>query len=538
MELEFDREVTHCYEVAASGTVCQEETLETIVPDACPDILRIVAVCAQATLNGKQARDGLAEASGSVRAVVLYQPEEGGGLRRLEAALPFTSQMDAPTLTQQGMVSACARVRGAEARALNPRKVLLRVDLAVEITAFQPTEHMCCQAVLEPEEHKVEQMIAQAETYQLSDVQEKPFTFTDQIRLNGGQGEGMEVMACQAQPVCGECKLIGSKLIFKGTVELQLLVQEAGGALTPYRESMPFSQVMEIPGVGEGSECQMDLELTQFTCLPSGEDGRSVEVTLDVLAQAQVWCHRPMQLLQDLYSTAWETQVAREEHTLWKLLDQSSRAQNVRELLETGSLPRSVVDSWVNLGDHPEPRGQRGSPHRTGPGDGALSGRGGEPAGLPAHSASQLPGGSARRGGVPLSSVVSGGGVCHSGSRRVGGAVYRRVPVPAAPASAGPGSKLRCSGGAKRKAGGAAALGGAASGRAGGDSVGHRQGLRHPPASDPSGQSAGGGEPAHREDAAYPIFFLIYTTHAPRRRGAFFCAPGNRAYSTAYPHTV
>lgn len=195
MELEFDREVTHCYEVAASGTVCQEETLETIVPDACPDILRIVAVCAQATLNGKQARDGLAEASGSVRAVVLYQPEEGGGLRRLEAALPFTSQMDAPTLTQQGMVSACARVRGAEARALNPRKVLLRVDLAVEITAFQPTEHMCCQSVLEPEEHKVEQMIAQAETYQLSAVQEKPFTFTDQIRLNGGQGEGMEVMA-------------------------------------------------------------------------------------------------------------------------------------------------------------------------------------------------------------------------------------------------------------------------------------------------------------------------------------------------------
>lgn len=351
MELEFDREVTHCYEVVSSGTVCQEETLETIVPDACPDMLRIVAVCTQATLNGKQAREGLAEVSGSVRAVVLYQPEEGGGLRRLEAALPFTSQMEAPGLTPQGTVYACARVRGAEARALNPRKVLLRVDLAVEVTAFQPTEHMVCQAVLEPEEHKVEQMIAQAETYQLCAVQEKPFPFTDQIRLNGGQGEGMEVLSCQAQPVCGECKLIGSKLIFKGTVELQLLVQEAGGALTPYRESMPFSQVMEVPGMGEGGECRMDLELTQVSCLPSGEDGRSLELTLDLLAQAQVWCRRPVQLLQDLYSTAWETQVDREEQTLWKLVDQSSRAQNVRELLETGAMPRSVVDSWVNLGE-------------------------------------------------------------------------------------------------------------------------------------------------------------------------------------------
>lgn len=350
MELEFDREVTHGYEVAAGGTVCQEETLETIVPDACPDILRIVAVRAQATLNSKQAREGLAEASGSVRAVVLYQPEEGSGLRRLETALPFTSQMDAPGLTPQGQVSARARVRGAEARALNPRKVLLRVDLAVDLTAFQPAEYVGCQAVLEPEEHKVEQMIAQTETYSLSAVGEKPFTFTDQIRL-GGTGEGAEVLTCQAQPVCGECKLIGSKLIFKGSVELQLLVQEAGGAMTPFRESMPFSQVMEIPGVGEGADCRMELELTQVTCLPSGEDGRSVELTLDLLAQAQVWCHRPVQMLQDLYSTAWETQVEREEQTLWKLVDQSDRAQNVRELLETGSIPRSVVDSWVELGE-------------------------------------------------------------------------------------------------------------------------------------------------------------------------------------------
>ena len=57
MELEFDRDVIQGYEVLADGTVCQEETLESIVPDACPDILRIVAVCGQAALNGKQARD-------------------------------------------------------------------------------------------------------------------------------------------------------------------------------------------------------------------------------------------------------------------------------------------------------------------------------------------------------------------------------------------------------------------------------------------------------------------------------------------------
>lgn len=138
MELEFDRDTIVCYETAAAVTLCQEETLESIVPDACPDIMRIVDVCGQAVLTGKQAREGLAVVSGLVRAWILYQPEGGQGLRRMEVSLPFSCQAEAPGLTDQGTVLASPRLRCAEARALNPRKVLLRVDLAVDVTACQP----------------------------------------------------------------------------------------------------------------------------------------------------------------------------------------------------------------------------------------------------------------------------------------------------------------------------------------------------------------------------------------------------------------
>ena len=138
--MEFERDTIISYETVAEVTACQEETLESIVPDACPDILRIVDVCGQATLTGKQAREGSAQVTGTVRAFILYQPEGGGGLRRMEASLPFTCQAEAPGLTERGIVLASPRLRCAEARALNPRKVLLRVDLAVDITACQPAE--------------------------------------------------------------------------------------------------------------------------------------------------------------------------------------------------------------------------------------------------------------------------------------------------------------------------------------------------------------------------------------------------------------
>ncbi len=116
-------------------------------------------------------------------------------------------------------------------------------------------------------------------------------------------------------------------------------MQEAGGGLTSYHESMPFSQVMEVPGVGESGDCRLAVELTQYSCEPSGEDGRTLELTVDLLAQAQIWSRRPVAVLQDLYSTAFQTQVEREDQSLWQLLELSSRVQNVRELLRRGRPP-------------------------------------------------------------------------------------------------------------------------------------------------------------------------------------------------------
>ena len=347
--MEFERDTIISCDTVAEVTLCQEETLESIVPDACPDILRIVDVCGQAMLSGKQAREGAVQVTGVVRASILYQPEGGGGLRRMEASLPFTCQAEAPGLTERGTVLASPRLRSAEARALNPRKVLLRVDLAVDITACPPVERPICSGVIGDEAEGLCQRQYQGEHYQLCAVQEKPFTFSDQVRLQG-TGEAPILLAVRVQPVCTESKLIGSKLIFKGMVELYLLLQEAGGVLSSAHESMPFSQIIEVSGAGEEGDCQVGVEVAsvQADILPG--DGREVDVTLELLAQAQVRCRRPVTLLQDLYSTSNLMELQRENQMLCSLAEQSVRPQAVRELLETGEMVRSIVDARLSLG--------------------------------------------------------------------------------------------------------------------------------------------------------------------------------------------
>lgn len=350
MELEFDRNTMSYYETVTNMTACQEETLESIVPDACPDILRIVDVCGQATLSSKQAKERTAVVSGMVRVTILYQPENSSGLRRMEVGIPFTCQVDAPNLTERGIVLASPRLRRAEARALNPRKVLLRVDLAVDITACQPKERPTCRGVLNEETNAICQRQFNGETYQLLSVQEKPFTFSEQVKLPAGQGEAPQIMAIRAEPYCTEHKLIGSKMILKGTVGLHMLLQEPNGNLSSSRESLPFSQILEVPGAEEGGDGQVSVELTDMQYELNPADSRSIEVSMEYLAQVQVRCRRAVTLLQDLYSTAWKTEVDGETQTLCRLGEQCTRSQGARELLETGEVVRSVIDSRIALG--------------------------------------------------------------------------------------------------------------------------------------------------------------------------------------------
>lgn len=349
MELELSRAQIACFETAAHITLCQEETQEAIVPDACPDVLRLVQVCARANLGGKQARDGAAAVHGTVEATILYQPEGGAGVCRMEMRLPFECQADAPGLTGHGTVFACPRVRRAEARLLNPRKVLLRVDLAVEIRACQPRQMTVCRGIT-TEGEGIQQRLEQRETYPMVAVQEKPFTFGETLRLPF-QGEGGEVYFARALPVCTESKLIGSKLIFKGETEVQLLLRDEGGALEPFRQSLPFSQIMEVPGVGEGSDCEVTVEVVQLDLLPSPEGGKQIEVQMELLAQAAVRSRQTVELLQDAYSTQWELETERQDHVLPRLEDASYRSQSIRELVETAAPVRKIVDCWAQPGE-------------------------------------------------------------------------------------------------------------------------------------------------------------------------------------------
>lgn len=359
MELELEQERIVGYELAAEKTITQEETLETIVPDACPDILRIADVSGCPVMTGKQAKEDIALVSGSIQMNILYEPEGVGGLCKMEAALPFTCQLPVSGLTDSGKIIASVRLCHAEARILNPRKILLRVSLAVRLCVYCPCERRICCGICAGQTEHLCQKKTEAQDCFVCDVAEKPFNLDAQLRLKAGQGEDVHGLTLRMEPVCKECRLIGNKLVFKGAAELVLLYQDGSQLFSTTRETVPFSQIMEVNGGEDCQGCGLTLEVQSLSWMPDTDDSSLLSVSMSLLAQVTIRQRKTLTLLEDLYSTHCDTECQTDAFSIRQLGDEQVLTQPVRELVECDPAIHTLIDSRISFGAITQVRQER-----------------------------------------------------------------------------------------------------------------------------------------------------------------------------------
>lgn len=350
MELELNRTELSGYDTIADTTLFSEETLECIVPDACPDILRILDTDGVVCVKSKEAGEGRAELRGMIRACVLYLPDGAEGIRTMEVSIPFTCGTDHPAIHTGCIVHAVPRLLSADARMLNPRKVYVRAEIAVGFQLFSPSAAMVSTSCDCQESWGIQEKRERCQTYRIAAVQEKPFTFSDDLALPGSKPDLAELLRQRVDLSCTESKVIGNKLIFKGQAVLTLLYRTEDLMPVTVSFELPFSQIMEVSGAAEEADCDLELTLNDISCQPDPEDHRTISVSMGLLAQTVLREEHSVEVVSDLYSTAYELTVERQEDTFGRLSERGSRRQSFREILETSVAVKSVVDCSLAIG--------------------------------------------------------------------------------------------------------------------------------------------------------------------------------------------
>jgi len=346
VELELKKGCLDTCESCGEVTITQEESAETIVPDYCPDIARIIETDGKIFLHSREVRDGKGEVTGAVRVTVLYTPDGESDIRTLEFAIPFTVETEGKSLPDCTVLCADTEAEYLETRMLNPRKVFTHCKLVTRFSGYRRAPLCFCTDVEAPKELCIEKRQETQHTSVLSQILEKDFTFNDEFSLSPGKEGAAEILTSRVGCAVTEAKIIGNKLVFKGIFSIQLLYRTPSGACASSGGELPFSQIMEV---GEDSEGMIPTVQLQFTGADfqinngADADGRKISVVLYIHATAFLRTDRDLTLLCDLYSTAYSMSYEMQPIQLTTLAENMGRRQTVREVLEIGVVAESIL---------------------------------------------------------------------------------------------------------------------------------------------------------------------------------------------------
>ena len=308
LELKFT-EVTGCEPVGDLVTT-QEESMETAIPEYCPDMARIVDTVGQLRLREKHLTGQQLTVSGSVVLTVLYTSEESAGLRSLSMEVPFSCQVEDKRLMGCTAVCVAGRLLLAEARAVTARKLYLRVMPEFTVSGYANRRQRLCCGVGEDPALRVRRQETELEL--LTAVEEREFSFTQEAVPEGPPPE--DVLMEQAAARVEECRRVGSRLVVKGQAEVCILYRGDNQELAAYRTALPFSQLLDGLDLPEDADVEARIPWVHSEArVLRTENGPAFGITVTVCAALFVRRRQQISCIEDLYSLRQVARVQRQE---------------------------------------------------------------------------------------------------------------------------------------------------------------------------------------------------------------------------------
>lgn len=348
MELELKKNRYECYRKQILPTMNSEVMREHIVPDSFSDIACIIETNGHVSVKSREiGNDGCISASGHVDVSVLYIPEKGKGPCVLRYQIPFQCCSDVPCDSDAQHPDVIGEIQNIDTRMLNPRKVLTRVNMALYPSVCCHMSRTVCVGAEESDE--LELLHCKRKTREIAAIKEKEFSCVDEIAASLLRGGAEEIVYCHTEVMGIDCKLIGTKLVVKGSITASVLYRNHEGELDIARAELPFSQILDGSGLREEWEYDTDYRVLSTDCRIGSETAVDDHSTLTISVQllARVSAHRgdEIEFVADLYSTACSVICRTEEVTLLEDHYRHMKRLNVRETLETGMAVKSILDT-------------------------------------------------------------------------------------------------------------------------------------------------------------------------------------------------
>lgn len=336
MELPFEKSSLRFWRQRMYAPVMREETQELKLPESMPDLGRVICAWGQPVIRGKEWRQSHIAVSGGVMVWVLYATEDGDGIRRLEAWMPFNARIDQDHTGPDGVIRAECVVCSVDARSTSSRKLMLRCQIGLMVQTLVPGEAELFEPGKLPEDiqllERTYPMVLTRETG------ERTFLADEQVPMPQGLPQPSRIIYHRLSPRILEQKVQGSRAVFRGTGELHLLCQDENEKLFCADMEVPFAQYLDLEGdYEEGAEISNLLAVTSLEAEPAEEGG--IRVRCGLVSQYIINAPSTIKCVEDAYSPNRELDIVQQELSIPAWLDEQVRQIELGERLAGDEVP-------------------------------------------------------------------------------------------------------------------------------------------------------------------------------------------------------
>ena len=347
MELHFSRSVCQYLRKAACQIISQEETQELRLPDALPDIGRVLGSWGQIVIRSKEWRSNGMNVSGGIMTWVLYAPEDGTQPQTLDCWIPIQLKWDFPQTQRDGAICILPLLKGVDARSVSARKLMVRATVGVLGEALEPLETEITTATDVPEDI---QLLTRTYPVELPmEAGEKSFQMEEALIFPPSVPPVAKILHYDLMPVITEYKVLAGRLVFRGDATLHLVYMSEDGQVCSWNWELPFSQYTELDKDYSPNANAEIIPIVTAMELDQGEDGNWM-LKAGIAAQYVIRDRTMLELTKDAYSPNRSVKINQEELKLPMHLDTYREEMTICQ--EWDDPTRKVVDSvWYH--DHP-----------------------------------------------------------------------------------------------------------------------------------------------------------------------------------------
>ncbi len=327
-------------ETVMNETAEQPIDVDFTLPDYYPDVEKILKCRLVNRISGKGINGNTLTVDGTATLTVIYCDPDNA-LNAYEYQFPFSKNFDYKNDEKPGCITASAETEYINCRAVSGRKIDIHGAISVCAVVSANREN---EIISDIEDENVETLKGFITTTSPIVCSEKYMSVDEELEIGNGNKDINCIIRYDATPSIKESKLLGGKAVISGETQVNILYCDNEGEIRTHRDTIPFSQILEMSAASENCECEAFAQIAFLEIKPkvSGEDPiRAFLMTARILITCKAVCTGETAVLLDAFSRKCQLSLTREKLTLQRICEKINDSFSARKTAEMGG--ESVV---------------------------------------------------------------------------------------------------------------------------------------------------------------------------------------------------